>query len=103
MVLPLRGSIQKLYVNQRKLPSRFRGLQKKGRKDQQKQFPSLSTPNSMSKVCDTELPASKETENLITGTIYELAAVVEHVDGETIVTGKFITFVTNYPRFCSSS
>ena len=35
--------------------------------------------------------------------MYELTAVVEHLDGDTIVLGKFITYVSNYPRFGSLS
>jgi len=45
------------------------------------------------------VPVTFHTQLNVEGTIYELAAVVEHVDGETIVTGKFITFVTNYPSY----
>ena len=37
------------------------------------------------------------------GKTYQLAALVEHKDGDKILSGRFVTYVSNYPKYASLS
>ena len=36
---------------------------------------------------------------VLAGRNYQFAALIEHVDGDKLVSGRFISYVTNYPKY----